>query len=48
MSLKRRIKTRILEVCVEAKMNLRTFPSITDSVKDEKGDLVADSHNCRM
>jgi hypothetical protein len=48
MSLQRTTRTRTLETCTEKEINLRGVTrGVTRSnfVKDENGDLLADSHN---
>jgi hypothetical protein len=41
MNLKQTVRTRIVEICIVMSLTLRR---VTDIVKDEKGDLVADPH----
>jgi hypothetical protein len=44
MSLKLRIRTKILEICREASFNLRWVKPYNYLSKDGKGELLADSH----
>jgi len=44
MSLKLRTRTKLLEICRDASFNLRRVTSYNYLSKNEKGELLADSH----
>jgi hypothetical protein len=45
MSLQRTIRTRILEICIDEKMNLRVVTNLEVTLcMDENSDLLADPH----
>jgi hypothetical protein len=47
MSLKQAVRTKMSEAYIDAKMNFfkKGYQPRTNLVKDEKGDLLADSHS---
>jgi hypothetical protein len=47
MSLKLRIRTKISEICRDASFNLRRVKPYNHLSKDEKGELLADSHTLK-
>jgi hypothetical protein len=45
MSLQRTVRTRTSETCMGEQINLRGYQPRDNLVKDENGDLLADSYN---